>query len=111
MANFLSSRQVPGWNCRQFGDDERRCWLDEGEMDVTGEDLGEWRDTGTNQGFAAGLSGGDSAPCRDDTTLDDHLRRRGLGLGRGENDTRSIVLLEAEDTGLGGEEGLQERPA
>ena len=66
-------------------------------MDVTGANLGQWRDTATHQGIAAGLSGGDSVPCRDDTTLDDHLRRnqgksrRGLGLGIGENDTRSIV--------------------
>jgi len=80
-------------------------------MGVTGEDLGEWQDTATNQVFAAGLSGGDIAPCRDDTTYDDHLRRRGLGLGRGENDMRSIILPGAEDRDLGGEEGLEERPA
>lgn len=86
-------------------------------MNVREADLGEWQDTGTNHVFAAGLSEGDSVPCRGDTTLDDRLRlnqgksRRCLGLKRGESDMRSRVLLVVEDRGLGGEEGWQERLA
>jgi len=80
-------------------------------MDVTEVDLGEWQNTATNHGLAAGLFEGDSVPCRGDTTLDDRLRlnqgksRRGLGLKRGESDMRSRVLLVAEDRDLGVEEG------
>jgi hypothetical protein len=80
-------------------------------MDVTGADLGKWQGTATNHGIAAGLFEGDSVPCRDDTTLDDRLRRnqgksrRGLGLEIEENDMRSIVSLVVEDEGLGAEEG------
>jgi len=86
-------------------------------MNVAKADLGEWQNTRTNQGFAAGLSEGDSVPCRGDTTLDDRLllnqgkSRRCLGLKRGENDMKSRVLLVVEDRGLGGEEGWQERRA
>lgn len=80
-------------------------------MDVTEADLGERQNTGTNHVFAAGLSEGDSVPCRGDTTVDDRLRlnlgksRRGLGLERGGSDMRSRVLLGAEDRDLGGKEG------
>lgn len=86
-------------------------------MDVMEADLGEWQNTATNQGFAAGLSEGDSVPCRGDTTLNDRLRLnqgksgRGLGLKRGESDMRNIVLLEAVDRDPGVEEGWQVRPA
>jgi hypothetical protein len=30
MVNFLSSGQVPRWNCRQLGHEEHCCWLDGG---------------------------------------------------------------------------------
>jgi hypothetical protein len=40
-------------------------------MDVTEADLGEWQNIAVNQGFAAGLSEGDTVPCRGDTTLND----------------------------------------
>jgi hypothetical protein len=55
-------------------------------MDVAVAYLGKWQNIATNRGFAAGLSGGDTVPCRGDTILDDRLRlnqgksRRGLGL-------------------------------
>ena len=86
-------------------------------MDVTEADLGEWEDTGTNRVFAAGLSEGDSVPCKGDTTLDDRLclnqgkSRRCPGLKKGESDMRNIVLLVVEDRDLVGEEGWQERLA
>lgn len=86
-------------------------------MDVTGVDLGQWQGAATNHGIAAGLFEGDSVPCRDDTTLDDRLRRNqgkrepGLGLEIEENDMRSIVSLGVEDGDLDAEEGSLGRQA